>query len=194
MTDIQHRVSTETSRHLDEAPEAPTTFARQALGLLRIAFGLTFLWAFFDKLFALGFHTGVAEDGTVDRFGDAAWINGGNPTEGFLKYGADGPFADFYHSIAGDAWTNWLFMLGLLGIGVALTFGIGMRIATIAGFVMYVLMWTVVLPPENNPVLDEHILGALTMLVLGGFFAGDTLGFGKAWAKTNLVKHNPFLR
>ena len=27
---------------------------------------------------------------------------------------------------------------------------------------MYVLMWTVVLPPENNPVLDDHLLGAVT--------------------------------
>jgi len=37
--------------------------ARKALAVLRIAFGLTFLWAFFDKLFALGFHTGYDQDG-----------------------------------------------------------------------------------------------------------------------------------
>ena len=34
---------------------APT---RRVLAVLRLAFGFTFLWAFFDKLFALGFHTG----------------------------------------------------------------------------------------------------------------------------------------
>ena len=62
-----------------------------------------------------------------DRFGDAAWIHGGSPTEGFLTFGADGPFKGFYHSIAGAAWADWLFMLGLLGIGLALTFGVGMR-------------------------------------------------------------------
>ena len=111
-----------------------TPFAARVLAVLRIAFGLTFLWAFFDKLFALGFSTGRSvnpETGveTVDRFGDAAWINGGSPTEGFLKFGADGPFKGFYNDIAGDAWANWLFMLGLLGIGLALTLGIGMRIA-----------------------------------------------------------------
>ncbi len=66
--------------------------------MLRIAFGFTFLWAFFDKLLALGFSTGRAEDGTVDRFGDAAWIHGGNPTLGFLKFGADGPFKSFYNA------------------------------------------------------------------------------------------------
>lgn len=168
--------------------------AHRALAALRIAFGLTFLWAFFDKLLALGFSTGRAEDGTVDRFGDAAWINGGNPTLGFLKFGADGPFKDFYNSIAGQGWVNWLFMLGLLAIGVALTFGIAMRLGTIAGAVMYVLMWTVALPPATNPVLDDHILGALSMVVLGLTSAGTVWGFGKAWEKLPVVHNNPILK
>ena len=166
-----------------------TPFAARALAALRIAFGLTFLWAFFDKLFALGFSTGRSvnpETGveTVDRFGDAAWINGGSPTEGFLKFGADGPFKGFYNDIAGAAWADWLFMLGLLGIGLALTLGIGMRIAAAAGALLYVLMWTVVLPPENNPVLDDHILGAITLIALGALHAGNTWGLGKVWSQT----------
>jgi len=172
----------------------PTTFGRRALALLRIAFGLTFLWAFFDKLLALGFHTGYDQDGNLDRFGDAAWINGASPTEGFLKFGADGPFKEFYNSIGGTAWADWLFMLGLLGIGLALTLGIAMRIAAAAGALLYVLMWTVVLPPENNPVLDDHILGAITMVVLAAFYAGDTWGLGKRWAALKSVKDNPVLR
>jgi thiosulfate dehydrogenase [quinone] large subunit len=172
----------------------PTALGRRALAVLRIAFGLTFLWAFFDKAFALGFHTGYDQNGNLDRFGDAAWINGGSPTEGFLKFGADGPFKDFYNNIAGDAWANWLFMLGLLGIGFALTLGIGMRIAAAAGALLYVLMWTVVLPPENNPVLDDHILGAISLVVLAAFSAGDTWGLGKVWARTRLVKDSPVLR
>ncbi len=172
--------------------------ARQALAALRIAFGLTFLWAFFDKLLALGFATGrsVDEAGveTVDRFGDAAWINGGNPTFGFLNFGAKGPFKDFYNSLAGDTWVNWLFMIGLLGIGLALTFGIGMRIAGITGAIMYLMMWTVALPPENHPVLDDHILGAVSVVVLALTLAGDTWGAGKVWARTGLVTKHPVLR
>ena len=168
--------------------------AARALAVLRIAFGLTFLWAFFDKLLALGFHTGYNQDGQLDRFGDAAWINGGSPTNGFLKFGADGPFADFYHSIAGAAWADWAFMLGLLGIGVALTLGIGMRAAAACGAVLYLMMWTVVLPPENNPVLDDHILGAISMVVLGLTAAGDTWGFGKVWARTGVVRRYRALR
>ena len=190
---------TVTTRHASSAASATdinatTPFGRRALAVLRIGFGLTFLWAFFDKLFALGFHTGYDQNGTLDRFGDAAWINGGSPTEGFLAFGADGPFKDFYNSIAGAAWADWLFMLGLLGIGVALTLGIGMRVAAAAGALLYVMMWTVVLPPENNPVLDDHILGAITMVVLAAFYAGDTWGFGKVWASTQIVKDNPVLR
>jgi len=174
--------------------ERPTSFAYRALAALRIAFGLTFLWAFFDKLLALGFSTGRADDGTVDRFSDAAWINGGSPTEGFLKFGADGPFKGFYNGIAGSAWADTLFMLGLLAIGLALTLGIGMRIGTIAGALLYVMMWTVVLPPDNHPVLDDHILGAISMLVLLGFHAGDVWGLGRRWTATHLVRRVPVLR
>ena len=171
-----------------------TTPARAVLAVLRIAFGLTFLWAFFDKLLALGFATGRAEDGTIDRFGDAAWIHGGSPTNGFLAFGADGPFKEFYNSIAGAAWADWLFMLALLGIGVALTFGIGMRFAGVAGGVLYLMMWSVALPPANNPVLDEHILGAITVVALALVNAGDTWGLGHWWSKTETVERYPVLR
>lgn len=169
--------------------------ARRVLAVLRIAFGFTFLWAFFDKLLALGFHTGYSADGTtLDRFGPAAWINGGSPTEGFLKFGADGPFKDFYNSIGGTVWADTLFMLGLLGIGVALTFGVGMRFAAAAGATMYVLMWSVALPPETNPLIDDHILGALTVIVLALLNTGDTWGLGRWWSTTKIVQEYPVLR
>ncbi|MGH3648727.1 MAG: hypothetical protein ACRDTM_16325 [Micromonosporaceae bacterium] len=57
------------------------------------------------------------------------WLDGGSPTKGFLSGSAAGPLEDFYRTIAGTGWANTLFMLGLLGIGVALLAGIGMRIA-----------------------------------------------------------------
>jgi len=79
---------------------------RYVMAGLRLALGWVFLWAFLDKLFGLGHET----------TSKAAWINGGNPTKGFLSKGAEGPFTGFYHSIAGAGWVNWLFMLGLLGM------------------------------------------------------------------------------
>ncbi|MDX6301669.1 MAG: thiosulfate dehydrogenase (quinone) large subunit [Nocardioidaceae bacterium] len=183
----------------EERQIVTSSVARKALAVLRIAFGLTFLWAFFDKLLALGFSTGavVNEQGVktgIDFFSKDAWIHGGNPTLGFLKFGATGPFQGFYNSIAGEAWVNVLFMAGLLAIGIALTFGIAMRLGTIAGFVLYLMMWTVALWPANNPVIDDHILGALSMVVLGLTLAGETWGAGRIWARTPLVHRFPILR
>ena len=173
------------------------TAARRALGALRIGFGVTFLWAFFDKLLALGYATGVnPETGAVDRFGPDAWVNGGSPTFGFLTFGVpeDNPFQSFFNGIAGDTWVNWLFMLALLGIGLALTHGTGERIAAASGALLYLMMWVASMPLENNPVVDDHLLGALTMVVLATTLAGDTWGLGKAWARTSLVRRNPVLR
>ncbi|HWG99165.1 MAG TPA: hypothetical protein VNV66_07530 [Pilimelia sp.] len=161
---------------------ASATAARYVFAGARIAFGATFLWAFLDKLFGLGFATPEAR----------AWVNGGSPTKGFLS-GAEGPFAGFYHSIAGAAWANWLFMLGLLGIGVALLAGVGIRIAAAAGAVLYVMMWSVVLPPPNNPVLDDHLISAAVLVGLALIGAGDTLGLGRWWSGTALVQRLPWL-
>ena len=198
MTSTQHRSSAPSEGQVIAATDptanlsAPT---RRVLAVLRIAFGFTFLWAFLDKLLALGFSTGRSEDGsTVDRFGDAAWMHGSSPTEGFLKFGADGPFKGFYNSIGGTAFADWGFMLGLLCIGLALIFGVGMRVAATAGAVMYLLMFTVALPPANNPLIDEHILGALTLVALGLLNAGSTWGLGHWWSRTEIVKSNPVLR
>jgi thiosulfate dehydrogenase [quinone] large subunit len=179
-------VHEETPRH---------TAYRYTLALTRLGLGWVFLWAFLDKLFALGFATGRdAETGVVDRFGDAAWINGGSPTEGFLKFGADGPFKGFYNGIAGDAWTNWLFMGGLLAIGLALTLGVAMRIAAGAGALMLVMMWSAVLPPENNPFMDDHLIYALVLVVLALTAAGKTLGLGRVWERIPLIAKHESLK
>ncbi|WP_242679918.1 hypothetical protein [Nocardioides sp. IC4_145] len=194
MTTTAHTHRTARTVAPEQGGQVVSAFAARALAVTRIGFGLTFLWAFLDKLLALGFGTGRDETGAVDQFGDAAWVNGGSPTEGFLAFGADGPFKDLYGSIAGAWWADTLFMVGLLGIGLALTLGIGMRIAAATGALLYVLMWTVVLPPENNPVLDDHLLAAATLVVLGALAAGDTWGLGRVWARTSLVERFPVLR
>jgi thiosulfate dehydrogenase [quinone] large subunit len=183
----------------DQSALVTSGIARKALAVLRIGFGLTFLWAFLDKLIGLGFATGAVTNAAgaktgIDFFSKDAWLNGGNPTMGFLKFGATGPFKGFYNSIAGEAWVNWAFMLGLLFIGVALTFGIAIRLGAAAGFVMYLMMWSVALWPANNPVIDDHILGAISMAVLGLTLAGDTWGLGRTWARQQLVTDRPVLR
>jgi thiosulfate dehydrogenase [quinone] large subunit len=157
---------------------------RYVWAIVRLALGWTFLWAFLDKAFGLG-HGTAAKD---------AWINGGHPTYGFLKFGAAGPFKGFYNDIAGATWADWLFMAGLAGLGIALILGIGLRIAAVAGGVLYVMMWTVVLPPENNPFLDEHLINAAILAGLALVAAGDTLGLGRYWARLPLVQKMPWLK
>ena len=108
--------------------------------------------------------------------------------------GADGPFADFYHGIAGATWANWLFMLGLAGIGIALIAGIAMRITAGAGALLLVLMWSVVLPPANNPFMDDHLVYALVLILLAGLGAGRFVGLGGAWERLAIVKRFGFLK
>jgi thiosulfate dehydrogenase [quinone] large subunit len=178
-----------------EAGESPAQrWARYLAGAIRLSIGWVFLWAFLDKAFALGHETGVdPATGAVDYFGPAAWIHGGSPTAGFLGHAVQGPLADFYSGLAGNAIVDWVFMIGLLGIGVALLLGIGMRIAAASGAAMLIMMWSAVLPPANNLFMDDHIVYALVLVLLALTGAGRTFGFGKTWERLPLVAHRPFL-
>lgn len=123
---------------------------------LRLAMAFIFLWAFLDKLFGLGFATPA----------EKAWINGGSPTTGFLTGAVRGPFANLFHSLAGVALVDWLFMLGLLFIGSTLLLNKKLFSGAAAGIVMMFLMWLALLFPENNPLIDEHIIYALVLALL----------------------------
>jgi len=191
-----HRADEAVTTDASAATNTTSTPLDKAIAVLRIAFGVTFLWAFFDKLLALGFHTGYDQEGNLDRFGDAAWINGGSPTEGFLSFGvpANNPFKDVFTSMAGQGWVDWLFMIGLLGIGVTLLSGVAMRIATAAGALLYAMMYVAVLPLENNPIVDDHLIGVIVMAVLFLAYAGRTWGLGHWWESQEIVQKHPVLR
>ncbi|HEU5004778.1 MAG TPA: hypothetical protein VFT49_01690 [Candidatus Saccharimonadales bacterium] len=142
------------------------------LALLRIGLGYVFLWAFVDKLFGLKFST--CKDLSVGC--KQAWIHGGSPTAGFLGHATTGPLAGFYHHLAGQAWVDWLFMLGLLFVGVGMVFGTWIRSAAAAGICLLVLMWSSLLWPADAPGVDEHIIYILVMIV---FLVGS---FPNKWA------------
>lgn len=154
-----------------------------ALAAARISLGFVFLWAFLDKTFGLGFATKSAD----------AWINGGSPTTGFLQFGVnpDSPFASFFASLAGVAVVDWLFMIGLLGIGLALVLGVVLRLAAVTGSVLLVMMWAALLPLENNPVVDDHIVYAV---VLWAVAAGQRRwSVADWWLGLSVVKKNKWL-
>lgn len=164
-------------------------------GTFRVFLGSIFLWAFFDKLFSLGFSTGRMENGGIDFFGPDAWINGGSPTAGFLEFGTKGPFASFFQGLAGNAWVDWAFMLGLFFIGTALILGIGTRLAAIGGVTLLMSMYLAsAIWPEHHPVVDDHVMYSIGLIGLAYVGAGRYLGFGKRWEKVGFVKRHPILK
>jgi thiosulfate dehydrogenase (quinone) large subunit len=161
---------------------------KAVLGILRISMGLIFLWAFFDKTFGLGFAT-TAEKAWLAGKPEAAWMAGGSPTTGFLQFGVHGPFADFFHSLAGNGTVDWLFMLGLLFIGISLTFGIFMKLGGWSGILMLFLMYLAVgIQPEHHPFIDDHFMYIFTILILMWSHSGKYLGFGNVWYNSSLVQ------
>jgi len=167
-----------------------------ALGVLRMLMGFTFLWAFLDKAFALGFSTGRNPDtGVITFFGSDAWIKGGSPTDGVLLYALKGPFKGLYDGLAGQTWVEWVYMLSMLLIGLALILGIGTRLAAIGGIIWMTIFYTATaIWPEHNPFVDEHVVNAVLLAALALLGAGSYLGLGDRWNDTRLVKRLPFLK
>lgn len=190
----------------ERAPYAPAVSSTEAgevrggriWGVLRLAMGWVFLWAFLDKLLALGFATGRnPETGVVDRFSDAAWIHGGSPTDGFLKFGlhTKAPFADFYEGLVGSTFIEWVYMLSMAAIGIALLLGIATRLAAVAGIVWMILFYTAsAIWPENNPFLDDHIVYAIVLFGIAYVGAGRYFGLGRRWERLGFVQKYPILR
>ncbi|MFD5464563.1 hypothetical protein ACFWIQ_17335 [Kitasatospora sp. NPDC127059] len=183
-----------TAQPADKAA-AGTATASTALAATRVGLGFVFLWAFLDKAFGLGYATTST----------AAWVKGGSPTRGFLSHVSAGPLQSTFHHWAGQAWADWLFMLGLLGIGLALIGGIGLRIAAASGTLLLAMMWAAEWPParhlangaasgSNNPIADYHLVYALLLIVLAAASAGDGWGLGRRWAALPVVRDHPWLR
>ncbi|MFJ6700148.1 hypothetical protein ACIQM4_29445 [Streptomyces sp. NPDC091272] len=178
----------------DGASTSARALARTA-AVLRLLTAFTFLWAFVDKIFGLGYATGAGR----------GWTEGGSPTRGFLSGVSSGPMESTFHTWAGAAWADWAFMLGLLGIGAALASGVALRLAALAGTAMMTLMWVAEWPParhlsdgspsmSTNPFIDYHVLYAVVLVLLAVAQAGRTWGLGAAWARLPLVDRNRLLR
>ncbi|WP_436791306.1 hypothetical protein [Yinghuangia sp. YIM S10712] len=174
---------------------AVTSVREASVAGLRIVLGFVFLWAFLDKTFGLGYATKAGR----------GWIDGGSPTEGFLSHVNVGPMASTMRGWAGETWADWLFMTGLLGVGVAVVLGIGLRIAAVSGTVMMALMWIAEWPPakhletgaasgSTNPFADYHVIYALALIALAAVATGSRYGLGARWADLPIVRRNPWLR
>jgi thiosulfate dehydrogenase [quinone] large subunit len=150
---------------------------------VRLYLGWILLWAFFDKLFGLGYATASKN----------SWLNGGSPTKGYLGHATTGPLASFYHGLSGSTAVDALFMLALLAIGLATILGVGTKISGYAGAILMVLLWSTNLPPAQNPIVDEHIIYLILFLGMTIVKPGRWLGLGEWWSNTPLVKRFPIL-
>jgi thiosulfate dehydrogenase (quinone) large subunit len=183
-----HRVSVEERK-------TRSTVAGISLAVLRVSMGFVFLWAFLDKTFGLHYSTPSAK----------AWIHGGSPTRGFLTSVDVGPLQSWFHSIAGTWWADWLFMLGLLGVGLTLILGVLMYAGAAAGVALLGLMWLAEFPiaqhtstgaasGSTNPFADYHYIYALVLVVLALTGAARTWGLGRMWAAQPAIRRHPWLR
>ncbi|MET3983088.1 hypothetical protein [Streptomyces sp. PvR034] len=186
-------VSTRAAGTEAEELTAPLTVVRVA-AVTRLLTAFIFLWAFGDKVFGWGYATQAGK----------GWIDGGSPTKGFLSHVSAGPLEGTFHAWAGSAWADWAFMLGLLGIGVALASGVALRVTAAAGTVMMALMWAAEWPPaqhlsngspsmSSNPLVDYHVLYAAVLVTLAALGAGRAWGLGNLWQSLPLVRRNRWL-
>ena len=150
--------------------------ARIVLAFGRVSLGWYFMWAFVDKMFGLGFAT------TAER----AWLNGGKPAQGFMA-NAEGPFAGIFQWMAQTfgIFNDWLFMFGLVGIGLALLTGCGLRIAAVTGGILLTCMWLATFPAagDTNPFMTSHWMEMSVLLASAFTLAGDTFGLGRWWGE-----------
>ncbi len=153
------------------------------LFFLRIFLGFIFLWAFLDKTFGLGLSTPK----------NRAWISGGSPTAGYLG-NLQGSLANVFSNMSESSVVAWLFMLGLLGVGLALLLGIGMKIAAAAGSLMMFFIYLSQLPLKTNPFIDQHLIYILVLWILLFFQAGDCFGLAKWWSELKFIKKNNWLK
>lgn len=168
------------------------------MSITRIVIGFYFLWAFLDKLFGLGFATCRQDDGSIAVMCERAWLSGGRITEGYLG-SSTGPFAEFFANLGTHAWTDWPFMIGLAGIGIALILGIGTRVGMVSAVVMLLLMYVSHSWPNSggnptNPVIDDHMVMALAVIAVVLLETSrQSVGLGRWWRNLGVVQKNRWL-
>lgn len=153
-----------------------------ALSVFRILIGWLFIWSFLDKMFGLGFKTPAG----------SGWIDGVSPSS-YVGFVTKGVFSDLFNSVAGNMFVDILLMAGLLILGTTILLGIGTKLTTVFTIMFFLVMYSLCIPPEDNPLIDYRIILAVGMLViyfLGGY---EKFSLYDKWKEFPLVKQYPIL-
>ncbi len=99
---------------------------------------------------------------------------------------------------------DWLFMLGLLGVGVALILGVALRPAAISGCTMLAMMYVASWPfakvgggiptASTNPIVDDHVVSFIALVVVGAFAALSVGMLSRRWSALAVVRSHSSLR
>jgi len=146
------------------------------LAVVRILFGIMFLWAFLDKMFGLGMETPLNQ-GLIQGYSPSA----------YLMYMSDNTFYPLFSIFAGNIVTDAVLMVGLLLMGTALILGIASKITTVATISFLFLMMLVVFPPTDN-IVDYHLIYIVMMFAVYLGHGFSRIGFEGRWLESKLVK------
>lgn len=136
---------------------------------LRIAFGLLFLRS--------GWHM-VTSD-----FSAVAYLQA-----------ADGPFAEWFQSLAGNGFIDGLNAWGQLLIGLALVTGLAVRPAALGGMLMMAMYYLAhFVENTEGGLIDQHIIYALVFALLAAGGAGHVFGLNVV-ALSNMGRPNRVMK
>ncbi len=147
--------------------------------LTRMALGITFLWAGYEKIIGLSGSGG----------GVAGFLSGASV--------AKSPLAGFFNSLSGNLAVTNLVMYGEFLIGVSLVLGIFTRIGAVSGILQMALftlaMWPIQDKPTDNPLVDVRIFYGMLFVALFFLTPGRFLGLDGIVQKSRFIQGRPTL-
>lgn len=153
-----------------------TKYQKITLFLLRISLGWLFFYAGITKVLNPAWSAG-------------GYLNGAKTFNGFYQWLAGPNILPF---------TNFLNEWGLTLIGIALIVGIFVRLSSILGAIMMLFYYFPILVfPKIGPnsyIVDQHIIFALALLVLGSLKAGRYFGLETWCTSLPICNRYPKLR
>ncbi len=135
----------------------------------------------------------------IEKFLDPEWT-----AAGYLQFAIHeaNPLGDFFVSLAGAGWVDFLVVWGQLLIGLSLLLGLAVRFAAFWGSVQMFLFWLASLqggllaglPVEHGYVVNADVVYILLLFGLGAFGAGRIVGLDARLEQTTFVEDNPWVR